>query len=118
MYGIVHGGSDPALRRKSAQYVGSLPFDGTAVGGALGKDREEMVEVMGGVMQWVPRGKPCHVLGIADPRSVPALVALGCDTFDSCHATRVGRHGAMLTPSGPLRVVRAPPARLPLRVVC
>lgn len=29
----------------------------------------------------------------------------GCDTFDSCYPTRVGRHGTMLTKDGPLRVV-------------
>ena len=50
--------------------------------------------------------KPVHILGIADPASVPQLVAYGCDTFDSCYPTRVGRHGTMLTKEGPLRVVR------------
>lgn len=33
------------------------------------------------------------------------LVTYGCDTFDSCYPTRVGRHGTMLTKDGPLRVV-------------
>jgi queuine tRNA-ribosyltransferase len=33
------------------------------------------------------------------------LVTHGCDTFDSCYPTRVGRHGTMLTDDGPLRVV-------------
>lgn len=33
------------------------------------------------------------------------LVTYGCDTFDSCYPTRVGRHGTMLTRDGPLRVV-------------
>jgi len=33
------------------------------------------------------------------------LVEFGCDTFDSCYPTRVGRHGTMLTNKGPLRVV-------------
>jgi queuine tRNA-ribosyltransferase len=105
MYGIVHGGSSLALRRASAEYVGALPFDGVAVGGALGRDREELVHIMRSTMAWVPRHRPCHVLGIADPASVPALATLGCDTFDSCHATRAGRHGSMLTAQGPLRVV-------------
>lgn len=35
----------------------------------------------------------------------PQLVTYGCDTFDSCYPTRVGRHGTMLTKDGPLRVV-------------
>lgn len=39
MYGIVHGGMDLDLRRGSLEYLSSLPFDGFAVGGSLGKDR-------------------------------------------------------------------------------
>lgn len=35
------------------------------------------------------------------------LATYGCDTFDSCYPTRVGRHGTMLTADGPLRVVSA-----------
>lgn len=35
-----------ALRKASAEYLTSLPFDGFAVGGALGKDREELKEVL------------------------------------------------------------------------
>jgi queuine tRNA-ribosyltransferase len=110
-YGIIHGGSDPALRAASAAYIASLPFDGFAVGGALGKDREELVQIMDGVMGGLPRDRPVHVLGIADPLSVPRLVPLGCDTFDSCHATRVGRHGGVLTETGTLRVAAAAHAK-------
>ncbi len=39
MYGIIHGGMDLALRLQSIDYMTSLPFDGFAMGGALGKDR-------------------------------------------------------------------------------
>ena len=35
MYAVVHGGTDVDLRRQSAAYLGSLPFDGFAIGGAL-----------------------------------------------------------------------------------
>lgn len=107
MYGIVHGGSSLELRRHSADFVCTLPFDGVAIGGALGRDRSELVHIMRSVMERLPPAKPTHVLGIADPESVPLLAALGCDTFDSCHATRAGRHGTMLTADGPLRVVSA-----------
>jgi len=41
-----------------------------------------------------------HVLGIADPKSINALVPLGYDTFDSAYATRVGRHGMLLGNDG------------------
>ncbi|GAB4820870.1 hypothetical protein N2152v2_007916 [Parachlorella kessleri] len=105
MYGIIHGGMDLALRLQSIDYMTSLPFDGFAMGGALGKDREELFWLLEQLMPRMPADKPCHVLGIADPKSIPQLVTYGCDTFDSCYPTRAGRHGTMLTPDGPLRVV-------------
>jgi len=103
-YGIIHGGSSMELRKASSEYISSLPFDGFAVGGALGKNSEELFEIMQHVMGCLPRERPVHVLGIADPVNITRLATLGCDTFDSCHATRVGRHGAMLTESGNVRV--------------
>ncbi|KAG7669190.1 hypothetical protein KSW81_007350 [Nannochloris sp. 'desiccata'] len=103
-YGIIHGGSSTELRKASSRYISSLPFDGFAVGGSLGKTSEELFEIMQNVMGWLPRDRPVHVLGIADPINITRLATLGCDTFDSCHATRVGRHGAMLTEIGNLRV--------------
>jgi queuine tRNA-ribosyltransferase len=103
-YGIIHGGSSTELRKASAEYISSLPFDGFAIGGALGKDGKELFTIMQNVMTWLPRNRPVHVLGIADPANIQKLTTLGCDTFDSCHATRIGRHGAMLTENGTLRV--------------
>ena len=46
MYGIVHGGVDPAMRAESARAMGALPFDGLAVGGSLGRDRAEMLTML------------------------------------------------------------------------
>ena len=37
MYAVVHGGTDEELRAHSAAYLSSLPFDGYAIGGSLGK---------------------------------------------------------------------------------
>ena len=46
------------LRKASAEYLTSLPFDGFAVGGALGKDREELKEVLSFTMP------QCVILGL------------------------------------------------------
>ena len=43
MYAVIHGGVDRELRGMSAEYLSSLPFDGYAIGGSLGKDTAEMV---------------------------------------------------------------------------
>lgn len=104
MYGVVHGGTDRELRVMSVEYLASLPFDGFAIGGSLGKDRAEMVELLTFLMPLVPAHKPNHLLGIADEASVLAAIPLGVDTFDSCNPTRLGRHGTLMTRAGQIRI--------------
>ncbi len=38
IYAVIHGGVDLALRKESCEFLTSLPFDGYAVGGSLGKN--------------------------------------------------------------------------------
>jgi queuine tRNA-ribosyltransferase len=97
MYGVVHGGVNDELRKLSAEYLGSLPFDGYAIGGSLGKNSEELFQMLNKVVPLLPRGKPNHVLGIGDELSIRACVPLGIDTFDSTFPTRSARHGSLLT---------------------
>ena len=104
MYAVVHGGTDEELRAESAEYLASLPFDGFAIGGSLGKDRAEMLELLAYLMPRLPDDKPNHLLGIADPDSAEAVVPHGIDTMDSCNPTRVARHGLLLTADGPLKI--------------
>ena len=42
MYCVVHGGIDRELRTKSIDYLASLPFDGYAIGGSLGNEKQEL----------------------------------------------------------------------------
>ena len=46
-----------------ALLVGALPFDGYAIGGSLGQDRSEMVDMLTFLMPQLPEGKPNHLLG-------------------------------------------------------
>lgn len=97
MYCVIHGGVDRALRQMSIDYLTSLPFDGFGIGGSLGRDRTELLDLLRFVMPRLPRDRPNHLLGIADMASIERAVPLGVDTFDSCFPTRVGRHGTLLT---------------------
>ena len=97
MYAVIHGGVDAELRRMSAEYLSSLPFDGFAIGGSLGKDTAELAELLRHLMPLVPADRPNHLLGIGDEASIRAAVPLGVDTFDSTFPTRAGRHGTLLT---------------------
>ena len=107
MYAVVHGGIDPELRRQSCRFLSDLPFDGYAIGGSVGKNKEEMGTMLQDAVPRLPDDKPNHLLGIGDLGSLEALVPLGIDTFDSSYPTRAARHGMLLTREGNLKVEKA-----------
>ena len=114
MYCVVHGGIDRGLRAKSMEYLTSLPFDGYAIGGSLGKDGGELLDLLEWMMPLMNenspgsnvdrRSKPRHLLGIADETSVLGAVRNGIDTMDSCYPTRLARHGTLLTRGGKVHI--------------
>lgn len=107
LYAVIHGGVDKELRKKSCEYLSSLPFDGFAIGGSVGKDREQMFELLDYVPGFLPKDKPVHLLGIGDLHSVQHCVTSGIDTFDSSHPTRCARHGLLFTKKGGLRILQS-----------
>ena len=70
------------------EYLTSLPFDGYAIGGSLGKNREELKELLQFLMPIIPRDKPNHLLGIGDLPSIAHGVRMGVDSFDSAYPTQ------------------------------
>lgn len=107
MYAVVHGGIDPELRKKSAQFLSSLGFDGYAIGGSLGKNHDEMWTMLEHLMPHIPADAPNHLLGIGDLKSLEPCVQLGIDTFDSSHPTKCARHGLIFTAQGSYRILQA-----------
>jgi queuine tRNA-ribosyltransferase len=96
LFGIVHGGVFPDLRRASAEYIGGLPFDGLAIGGSLGADKAQIYEVIDMTVPFLPDRLPRHLLGIGDVDDLIEGVARGIDMFDCVSPTRLGRHGTAL----------------------
>ena len=107
MYAVIHGGIDMQLRKESCNYLTNLPFDGFAIGGSLGKTKEQMIEMLTATMPYLPIDKPNHLLGIADVESLSQCITLGLDTFDSSHPTRCARHGLLFTTSGNLKILNS-----------
>ena len=107
MYAVIHGGIDQALRKQSAEYLTSLDFDGFAVGGSLGKTRQEMFDLLNFTMPQLPTDKPNHLLGIGDLPSLETCIKYGIDTFDSSHPTRCARHGLLFTFAGNKKILHA-----------
>ena len=115
MFCVVHGGVDVELRKKSVDYLSSLPFDGYGIGGSLGNGREELRQLLSWLMPMFEIGdrssKPRHLLGIADEESIRNAVPMGVDTFDSCYPTRLGRHGTVMTRQGLIKLKSGSHAR-------
>jgi len=107
MYAVIHGGIDRTLRSKSCNYLTSLPFDGFAIGGSLGKTHQEMFDMLAYTMPQIPYDKPNHLLGIGDLASLQECIKLGIDTFDSSHPTRCARHGLLFTSQGNKKILHS-----------
>jgi len=108
LYGIVQGGFYPDLRKKSAEFINSLNFDGIAIGGvAIGETREEMYIAINSSMPYLDKNKCKHLLGVGSPDDIVDCVALGLDTFDSVFPTQTARHGTMFTFDGKIDILGA-----------
>jgi tRNA-guanine family transglycosylase len=55
LFGIVQGGEYRDLRENSARVIGSLPFDGVAIGGSLGKSKADMHAVLDWTVPLLPK---------------------------------------------------------------
>jgi queuine tRNA-ribosyltransferase len=98
VFGIIQGGTYEDLRLESCQAVSESPVDGIAIGGTLGRDKEEMAEVLGFTVPALPAEAPKHLLGIGEIDDLMRGIALGLDVFDCAVPTRLARHGMALAP--------------------
>lgn len=98
VFGIVQGGTHEDLRRESSAFVAAAAVDGIAIGGTLGRDKEEMRGVLEMTVGMLPVDAPKHLLGIGEPDDLVDGIGRGLDSFDCAVPTRLGRHGMALAP--------------------
>ncbi|HLP79961.1 MAG TPA: tRNA guanosine(34) transglycosylase Tgt [Acidobacteriota bacterium] len=94
LYGIIQGGEWEDLRIESTKFIVSQPFDGIAIGGSLGKDKNDMKRVMDYIFPLLDN-RPRHMLGIGGVDDIFECVARGIDTMDCVAPTRNGRRGSL-----------------------
>lgn len=107
LFGIVQGGSFEDLRKQSAHFISSLPFDGFGIGGEMGVDKKWMFKMLQMTTDILPEGKPRHLLGNGYLEDIVNIVRSGVDTFDCVVPTHHGRHGTAFTSAGSLDLNRA-----------
>ena len=101
LFGIVQGGTDAGLRRRSAETLVGMAFPGYAVGGlAVGEGHEVMLRTLEGVVPLLPAEKPRYLMGVGTPEDLIESVRRGIDMFDCVLPTRNGRHGLAFTWAG------------------
>lgn len=96
LFGIIQGGAYRDLREESARFIGSLPFEGLAIGGSLGKSKRDMHAILEWSIPLLPDAKPRHLLGIGELADIVETVARGIDLFDCAAPTRWARNGALI----------------------
>jgi queuine tRNA-ribosyltransferase len=105
LFAIVQGAHYRDLRERHAKELAALDFPGYAVGGlSVGEPKELMYEALEWTVPHLPAGKPRYLMGVGAPEDLFAGVARGIDLFDCVLPTRMGRHGTVFTPGGPLTI--------------
>jgi queuine tRNA-ribosyltransferase len=108
LFGIVQGGIDPGLRRRSAVGLIDIGFDGYAVGGlAVGEPQAEMLATLEATCPHLPADRPRYLMGVGKPDDLVEAVARGIDLFDCVLPTRSGRTGQAFTRRGPVNLKNA-----------
>ncbi len=110
LFGIVQGGREEALRKRSAQVIAEMEvdgksFDGYGIGGSFAK--EDMSTAVKWVNEVLPEEKPRHLLGIGEPEDLFMGVENGVDLFDCVLPTRLGRNGTIYTKFGKMNLFNA-----------
>lgn len=101
LFGIIQGSVYDDLRRKSAQSLVELDFDGYAIGGLSVGEPEALLYRMTEVsISQLPETKPRYLMGVGTPMNLLEAIERGVDMFDCVLPTRNGRNGMVFTKHG------------------
>ena len=104
-FGIVQGANDPELRRRCAEELVAMDFDGYAIGGvSVGEPEPEMMHAIEITEPHLPADKARYAMGLGTPAQLIELVARGVDMFDCVLPTRVARNGTAYTSGGAINL--------------
>ena len=107
-FGIVQGGTFADLRRRSAEALKEIGFDGYAVGGlAVGEPQAAMFETLDATVPHLPSDRPHYLMGVGKPDDIVGAVLRGIDMFDCVLPTRSGRNAQAFTWDGTLNLKNA-----------
>jgi queuine tRNA-ribosyltransferase len=105
LFGIVQGGMYPDLRKRSAETLVDIGFQGYAIGGlSVGETKPLMYEMIEATEPYLPADKPRYLMGVGTPEDLVEGVDRGIDMFDCVMPTRNARNGTFFTSIGKLSI--------------
>lgn len=105
LFGIVQGGFDPDERRRSAEALLAMPFEGYAIGGlSIGEGRDITREMVTVTAAMLPADKPRYLMGVGTPEDLLHSVGAGVDMFDCVLPTRNARNARLFTTTGDINL--------------
>ena len=109
LFGIIQGSTYLDLRKRAAEEIVNLDFDGYAIGGvAVGEPQELIHEITEYTAGLLPEGKVRYLMGVGMPLDMLDAICEGTDLFDCVVPTRNGRNGQAFTWNGELQLRNAP----------
>lgn len=107
-FGIQQGGLDETLRRRSAEALREIGFEGYAIGGlAVGEGQARMFAALAFAPAQLPTMQPRYLMGVGKPDDIVGAVARGVDMVDCVLPTRSARHGQAFTWRGAVNLRNA-----------
>jgi queuine tRNA-ribosyltransferase len=105
LFGIVQGGTDPALRARSAAGTRAIGFPGYALGGlGIGEGAAAMYATVAHTTALLPTEAPRYLMGVGTPQDLLECIARGVDMFDCVLPTRNARTGTLFTAAGRINI--------------
>lgn len=96
LFGVVQGGMILAERKRCAEGLIAIGFDGYGLGGRhVDMEGQFLGELMATLASFIPEDSIRFALGVGKPEDIVRLHAVGWDMFDCVIPTREGRHGRL-----------------------
>lgn len=105
---IIQGGTNKALRIKSAKELLELDLENYAIGGlAVGEPKEDMLKTTEWMNDIIPTEKSRYLMGVGTPVDLIECIKRGVDMFDCVIPTRNARNSQLFTYDGKINIRNA-----------
>ncbi len=96
LFAVVQGGGERELRKRCAEELLEIGFDGFGLGGwPLDAEGHLLTDIIAYIRELIPSCWPMHALGVGQPANVVTCARMGYRLFDSIMPTRDARRGRL-----------------------